>query len=159
MEEVNSANWESRVQPPMGAWTKSMEMDSVKTEEDILDLELARLGNGLVKRDGVCVAHVGLELCLFSCWEPGLGGTTRWGMLFDLFLFRVGVFVLGILVLFWNRVSFSLGRLQTQYVAKVGFELRILLSPPPESWDYRLFPTYLLCIASLIPVLSDLIGR
>lgn len=37
------------MQPPMGAWTKSMDMDRVKTQEDILEIELARLGNGLVK--------------------------------------------------------------------------------------------------------------
>lgn len=64
------------MQLPMGAWTKSLDMDRVETQEDILEIELARLGNGLVKRDGVGVAHVGLELCLFSCREPRLGGTT-----------------------------------------------------------------------------------
>lgn len=64
------------MQPPMGAWTKSMDMDRVKTQEDILEIELARLGNGLVKQGGVGVAHVSLELCLFSSREPGLGGTT-----------------------------------------------------------------------------------
>lgn len=45
------------MQPPMGAWTKSMDMDRVKTQEDSLEIELARLGNGLVKRGGVGVAQ------------------------------------------------------------------------------------------------------
>lgn len=55
------------MEPPMGAWTKSTEMHRVKTQEDILEIELARFGNGLVKRGGGHVARVGLELCLFSC--------------------------------------------------------------------------------------------
>lgn len=40
-------------------------------------------------------------------------------------------------VLFWGRVSGSLGWLQTCYVSQNNLELLILPFQPPRCWDYK----------------------
>lgn len=42
---------------------------------------------------------------------------------------------------FWDKVSFSLGYLQTQYVAKHDHD-RLVLPPPNKWWDYRGVPPH-----------------
>lgn len=49
-----------------------------------------------------------------------------------------------VFILFLGKVSCSPGWPSSLYIAEVGFELPILLTPPPKSWNQRSAPRWLL---------------
>jgi hypothetical protein len=75
-----------------------------------------------------------LQLKHGGCWHRDWKRITPNLTLHTVIVFSVLFWVL----LFWHRISLlRLGWPGIHYVTQVSLELSILLSQPPESWDYR----------------------